>query len=333
LFFLNLDPATMAYPPYFSNVTSKSALKARFKSENGKLFAELDSVSASHWGRSHLLACRVVRREPQANLLPAISKYTGNTDLQSPPDEIKAFLQGPDPAHMTQSEHFLVRQSGYGISLGQVWAAMAMLKQRTDKQEIRHPQAQDEADCEPDDTTEESPPKPRLRKGTFNAEFTDSSTMQVDSSSPLPLSSSFHGSQTSSLGYVDSHTHYLDIAPEDNTLRLASCVIRHILYFAPPQDSASNSNVVEFRDAKIRLACRTVIRNRQIVAIDDGGLCLRRQTLDGDFVLAKSHVAILEAKPQFQCLEENRPVISDRGFGQMVCEALAARLSDDSQER
>lgn len=157
--------------------------------------------------------------------------------------------------------------------------------------------------------------------------------MQVDSSSPLPLSTSFHGSQTSSLGYVDSYTHYLGVAPEDNTLRLASCVIRHILYFAPSLDSASNSKVVGFRDAKIRLTRRTVIRNRQIVAVDGGGLCLRQQTSDGGFVPAKSHVAILEAKPQFQCLEDGRPVISDGGFGQMVCEALAARLSDDSQER
>jgi len=234
---------------------------------------------------------------------------------------------------MTQSEHFLVRNAGYGISLGQVWAAMVVLKQHTVEQEAPPTQAQGEPECESDNTTEESLPKPRLRRRTSYVEFTDSSTMQVDSSSPLPLSSSFYGSQTSSLGYVDSDTHHLGIAPEDNTLRLASCVIRHILYSAPPQDSASNSDVVEFRDAKNQLTRNTVVSKRQIVAVDDGGLCLRRQTSDKGFVLAKSHVAILEAKRKFQCLEDGRPVISDGGFGQMVCEALAARLSDDSQER
>lgn len=67
---------------------------------------------------------------------------------------------------------------------------------------------------------------------------------------------------------------------------------------------------------------------RQIVAIDDGGLCLRRQTPNRGFILAKSHVAILEAKAQFQCLENGRPVISDECFAQMVCEALATRFSD-----
>ncbi|PTU16915.1 hypothetical protein P175DRAFT_0541612, partial [Aspergillus ochraceoroseus IBT 24754] len=113
---------------------------------------------------------------------------------------------------------------------------------------------------------------------------------------------------------------------------LASCVIRYILYFASSQDSASDSNVVEFQDAKIQLARKIVIRNQQIVALDDSGLCLRQQTSDEGFILAKSHVAILEAKPQFQCLEGSRPVISDGCFGQMVCEALAARLSDNSQK-
>jgi hypothetical protein len=63
---------------------------------------------------------------------------------------------------------------------------------------------------------------------------------------------------------------------------------------------------------------------------------LRQQKPGGGFVLARNHVAILEAKTQFQCLDNGRPIISDRGFAQMVCEALATRLSavtDNSQER
>lgn len=138
------------------------------------------------------------------------------------------------------------------------------------------------------------------------------------------------------MGYVDSDTHYLSITPEDDTKRLASCVIRHILYFAPPQDSAPRPVVVEFRDAKTRWAGKTVIRRQQIVAIDDGGLSLRRQKPGGGFALMKNHVAILEAKTQFQCLENGQPGISDASFAQVVCEALATRffnITHDSQER
>lgn len=98
------------------------------------------------------------------------------------------------------------------------------------------------------------------------------------------------------MGYVDLDTHYLGITLEDDTLRLASYVIRHVLYFGAPQNLASNSAIVEFRDAKTRLAATTLVGERRIVAIDDGSLCLRRQKPSRGFVLAKNHVAILEAK-------------------------------------
>ena len=105
-------------------------------------------------------------------------------------------------------------------------------------------------------------------------------------------------------------------------------MIRHILYFAPPQVSASRPIIVEFRDAKTRVAALTSVRNRQIVAIDDGGLCLRRQKPGGGFMLVNNYVAILEAKTQFQSFQDGRPIISDRSLAQMVCEGLATRLSN-----
>ena len=316
----------MVPSPYFSSVVSESAFKARFQAENGKTFSELENVAASYWDRSHLLACRVVRREPQRNLLPVLSEYVASSDVQSSSDEIRAFLEGPDSALMAQSEHSLVRRSGCGISLAQIWAAMAMFKGNQDRRmrDTFTTEGRNESEREDDDETRQ--PK-RLRRHTLQPGFIDSSGMQVGSSSP-PQVGSFDGSQGSSIGYVDPDTHYLGVTPEDDTLRLASCVIRHILYFGPPQNLASNSVVVEFRDAKTRLSAATLVGERQIVAVDDGGLCLRRQKPDGGFILARSHVAILEAKTQFRCLENGRPVISDRCFAQMVCEALAARLSD-----
>ncbi|KAJ6081470.1 hypothetical protein N7499_006344 [Penicillium canescens] len=140
------------------------------------------------------------------------------------------------------------------------------------------------------------------------------------------------GSQgASSIEYIDAESHRLLASPEDETLRLVSCVIRHILYFAPPQDAANIPAVVEFRDAKTRLSARTPKLKRKIIAIDDGGLCLREESR-GLFKVLKSRVVILEAKRQFQCLENGQPTISDNCFAQMTCEALVARLADPFKE-
>ncbi|KAJ5406102.1 hypothetical protein N7465_007386 [Penicillium sp. CMV-2018d] len=320
----------MAPTPYFSSITSESAFRARFQSDNGRAFSKLPTVAASHWDRSHLLACRVIRRESRRNVLPILSQHIYPSDVQdSTADEIKAFLRGPEPEFMTESEHYLVRGSNSGISLGQIWAAMATFKGSQDRRRrdlSDNPEKEyGESDGRIDERDGEAEPRPKRARGyTSQEDYVNSSTMQVGSSSP-PHSGS-HG--TSSLDYVDSDSHILGIVPEDETFRLASCVIRHILYFAPPQNSTSEPTVVEFRDAKTRLAARTLAEKRQIVAIDDGGLCLRRREPGRGFLVVKNHVAILEAKTQFQCLEDGRPVISDGCFAQMVCEALAARLSD-----
>ncbi|KAJ5454905.1 hypothetical protein N7530_012674 [Penicillium desertorum] len=314
--------------PYFSSVISESAFTARFQAENGKTFSELENVAASYWGRPHLLACRVVRRDTQRNVLPILSQHVTPSDVQSSSEEIRAFLQGPDLTFMAQSEHYLVRRSNCGISLAQVWAAMAMFKGSQDRRTRDASPMEEQNESGYDNDAEVRQPK-RLRRRISQPDFISSSGIQIGSSSP-PHDDSYDGSQGSSLGYVDPDTHYLGITPEDDTIRLASCVIRHILYFAPPQDSALKPIVVEFRDAKTRLVATTLVGERQIIAIDDGGLCLRRQNPDGCFKLANNHVAVLEAKTQFQGLENGRPIISDRGFAQMVCEALATRLSDIS---
>ncbi|KAE8152935.1 hypothetical protein BDV25DRAFT_137337 [Aspergillus avenaceus] len=311
--------------PYFSTVVSESAFKARFQAENAKPFSELENAAASCWGRPHLLACRVIRREPQRTLLPILSDYISPSDTQCPSNEIRAYLQGPDLALMGQSEHYLVRSSDCPFSVAQIWAAMAMFKGDQERR-TRLPLVPKQQDYNDESDVETRDPK-RRRRYTFQPGFVDSSGIQIGSSSPL-ADGSFDGSEVSSLAYVDPDSHYLSMTPEDNTLRLASCVIRHILYFAPPQDAPIQPVAVEFRDAKTRLSASTWVRERPIIAIDDGGLCLRRQNPDGGFMLSNDHVAILEGKTQFHCLEDGRPVISDDSFAQMICEALATRLSD-----
>ncbi|KAJ5804203.1 uncharacterized protein N7518_000506 [Penicillium psychrosexuale] len=91
------------------------------------------------------------------------------------------------------------------------------------------------------------------------------------------------------------------------------------------------SSVVEFRDVKLRT--RAVLGGNKITAIDDGGLCIRIEAKDNKFILQNDHVAILEAKRKFQCLEEGKPIISDKCLAQMTCEALLARVVGFDQTR
>lgn len=321
--------------PYFSSILSESAFKTRFQAENGKHFSQLENVAASYWGRAHLLACRVVRRETQRNFLPALSRHIKPSDIQSPSGEITTFLEGPNLSLMAKSEHYIVRSSNCSLSVAQIWAAMATFKGSRNRRKRETASLQEQAEMVLEDDDLETRDTKRLRRATLQPGFIDSSGIQVGSSSPLHYRS-YSGSQGSSLGYVDHDMHVLGRTPEDDTLRLASCVIRHILYFSAPQDSESQPIVVEFRDAKTRVAATTLIEERQIVAIDDGGLCLRQQMPGGEYILVKNHVAILEAKTQFHCLENGLPVISDKSFAQIICEALATRLSDmtnNSQQR
>ncbi|RDW64545.1 uncharacterized protein DSM5745_09956 [Aspergillus mulundensis] len=164
--------------------------------------------------------------------------------------------------------------SDCGMSLGQVWAAMAMFKGHRRRRAI----LDGEEESEMDDDTDAVQPK-RRKYTAFNESFVDSSTMQVGSSSP-PYGSS-RESSLSSVGYVDLNSHISELIPEDDTLRLATCAIRHILYFSSAQ-APESSVVVELRDARTRIAATTG-DEKQIVAVDDGGLCLRQRKRDMGF--------------------------------------------------
>ncbi|CAG8362076.1 unnamed protein product [Penicillium salamii] len=315
----------MTSNPYFNTVTSKSSFRTRFLAENRKLFSQLRDVGASDWGRDHLFACRVIRRHAQHSVLPTLSPHHLPSDLNSSPEIVK-FLNGPDIVHMALSEHRLVRDPTCGVSLGQIWGAMAMFK---GSEKRRGRDASRVIPGESDGEAEPPPKRPRLRTERIAPIcYVDSGEMKVGSSSPEADSSESQG--TSSVEFIDAESHKLLASPEDETLRLISCVIRHILYFASPQDSADLPVVVEFRDAKTRLSARTPNLKRKIIAIDDGGLCLRQES-NGTFQVSNSRVAVLEAKRQFQCLENGQPIISDDCFAQMTCEALVAKLAGMSE--
>ncbi|KAL3469650.1 hypothetical protein BJX99DRAFT_251810 [Aspergillus californicus] len=234
---------------------------------------------------------KISASEPRPDVLPALSQCIPSETLSFKSEEIEAFIQGPDMSLMKQSEHALVRGSKGGLYLGQVWAALGMFKGSKDR-------------C----------------MGARQ----DSSNKRIDDSSPI---SSQGPPSSPHLPFVGQDSHIPGVAPEDNTLRLVTCLLRHILYFAPPQNSISESVVVEFRDAKRRFVAKTRIKDQRIVAVDDGGLCLRQESGEG-FIVARNNVALFEAKTRFQCILEGSPIITDRCFAQMVCEALAARLTD-----
>lgn len=310
----------MAPTPYFGSITSPSAFNAHFKSERQKDFVDLKYEPASDWGRGHLFACRVLRHEFKGTVLPVLSPHVEKSDLKSP-DEINEFLKGPGPGLLNESEHHVVRNSNLVTSLAHVWAALAVFKGKEPRNKLDLSSAQEEDGIGENSDAEARYPS-RDRQQTSHSCY-------VNSSNSLPEDSSFSSSsQASSTGYVGRDTHCQSTTAEDNTVRLASCVVRHILYFAGPQSQALEETVVEFRDAKIRLAIDISDGGQQIVAIDDGGLCLRQQIKTGGFQLRNNHVAILEAKTKFhQFNDEGQPTISDGALGQMVCEALATKLS------
>ncbi|KAJ6185812.1 hypothetical protein N7519_007113 [Penicillium mononematosum] len=329
---------------YFDSFTSAS----QFTGSNVKHISRLSMTSASGWGRKHLLACRVVVRQARHNILPILSPYSKSSDTTSPVEIVK-FVNGPDHIqHFERSEHSLVRDFGYSISLAQTWAALAAFKGSRDSQRTQQsigPSNSDDGNHSEDSNADYDSLMDTESDGDGNSggmgrpareirpsrdsEFVHSGEMQVGSSSPQAASSQ----DASSTGHIDNAEHHLRGTVEDDTLRLLSCVIRHILYFGSPQDWKNMSRVVEFRDVKLQASAHLPSINKSINAIDDGGLCLRIQD-EGSFTLLDDRVAILEAKRDFDSLEEGKPIISDRCLAQMTCEALVARsVSSEPRER
>ncbi|KAE8385392.1 hypothetical protein BDV23DRAFT_188266 [Aspergillus alliaceus] len=120
--------------------------------------------------------------------------------------------------------------------------------------------------------------------------------IQIGSSSPLTESSQ----RTSSLGFMNPESRPALASLEDETVWLAFYNICHMPYYAPPQNPPILPATVEVRDTKARLSAATPVKQRKIVAIDDGGLCFREES-NGISKITKYRIAILDAKRHFQC--------------------------------
>ncbi|KAI6750697.1 hypothetical protein HG530_014593 [Fusarium avenaceum] len=139
----------------------------------------------------------------------------------------------------------------------------------------------------------------------------------VFTSSP-PRSSQCDPPSSQTEGYVESMSPK-GVVLEDYTVRLVFCILQHILYHCQNPDSS----YVEVRERQ--RACAS-INGREVTAIDDGGLCL---TSPGRNKTRKS-IVLIEAKRRLE-VSQDRVVVSDSVLGQMLCEAIAARISGQEE--
>ncbi|GKU15046.1 unnamed protein product, partial [Fusarium langsethiae] len=228
------------------------------------------------------------------NVLPAYEGYTIEGK-----QEIKDFLEGPDPALMHRSTHFLI--SEYGFSLGEMWAALAAVK--------RYPRPRVIS------SNEGTPEAKRVRRNTALEGYVSSAGFQISSSDPQVSSSSPSAGSDGSggPGYTEPEPSP-GLPVETSTVHLIARVFNHLLYYTQPPKS---SPVVDFRYNPQRMVSAFNGFDKQLVAIDDGGLSLK---LDEGLVT----VALLEAKRRL-VVDHGKPKISDECLAQMTCEAILAR--------
>lgn len=159
---------SMAPSAYFNLVTSPSVFEAQYAAEGGKRFQEITAASASNWDREYLLACRVVRKPRQEAILPSLAAFVPTLQGPAPNDQMAGYLAGPDPLHRQLGESRLVHI--YGVSLGQIWAALGAF-------EI--PAGDSEAEEAADDNDDhEQPLAKRVRRSTVREGYVDSSTIK-----------------------------------------------------------------------------------------------------------------------------------------------------------
>jgi hypothetical protein len=293
---------------YFDTVTSRSAYDTQLKSELSSNNAALSitdlQTSGSNWGRHQLLACLVIVSPTAQNVLPAYKKYTGNgngNERFEETQEIKDFLNGPDTSLLHNSTHFLIHE--YGVSLGELWAALAAVKP--------YPRPLTSS------INEGTPEAKRPRRNTVREGYVNSAGYQIENSSPNKGSGSPARSEGSA-GYTEPDPTQ-ELAAEDSAVLLITRVLRHLLYYTQPRKS---SRVVEFRPERRRMVSQISELKKQFVAIDDGGLSLKA---DGGLSTEPNvAVALLEAKRHL-VVDRGKPKISDECLAQMTCEAILAR--------
>jgi len=330
---------------YFEDITSKRQLWKRagthtplYRQRRGKL------PPASEWSTNELLASRVVVKQGRPRVLnlglPLVA-FEPDAELSKIIDPLP-----PDLQDLTETQ--LIHRLG-GLP-GMFWGALHRFTRNqlalaaiptipipTDSSAVDVGPNADDIDVDMVDVSglpslPSSRPQ-RIRRPTQNhPEYVDSGTMKVESSSPLPLSSSFGSSAAS---YVSRGVYAASADPEDETAQLVSAFLRAALVYCPLQSAAvihTIPRLLEFSGTRRYLSARLGNKAFRLNATPDGEFHLLPATTAGRFGNGGEVIALLEAKKQFRIIRNGRPVITDDVLGQMVGEALALRQSLAAQD-
>ncbi|KAF9775562.1 hypothetical protein IL306_006323, partial [Fusarium sp. DS 682] len=226
--------------------------------------------------------------------------------------QIEDFLHGPDKECLYNTNCFLIHK--YGVSLGELWKALAALKSDLPPPTIA--------------SNEGTPEVKRVRRSTVHEGYVDSASYRIQSSSPFKRSSSSSSDESSGPGYIDPKPTQ-DLPAEDSAVLLITRVLRHLVYYIQPHKCTP---VVDFRHERQRMSLKIPGLDKPIIAIDDGGLSLFKvEAGTRPSTEPKVMLALLEAKRRL-VVDDGKPVISDECLAQMTYEAILARARPDLEQ-
>ncbi|PHH69211.1 hypothetical protein CDD80_6937 [Ophiocordyceps camponoti-rufipedis] len=265
------------------------------------------SPAASNWKGHHLLACRVICKEPQGVKLPLLEKFWPNKTeeievclkqlIQGPakPQESaddKTDLRPNDMAGLRQCSELLLVRSYTPDSLGYIWSGLARLLNSVDENPVQRRSNRDRG-----------PPPGR-------GIYADSSKMNVAGSEGGSSEPSSDSDNASSVVFVERVAKPL---LEEATLYFANNFIRCILNYG--QNPLDKINPLELVQEHNRY---TVERGALSVnAVDDGSI---RESGGGFGSIA----ALVEAKRSLRGVDFPNEVLA-----QLVGQALALKMSRD----
>lgn len=296
---------TMA-SPYYLAVTTQSQYTRLFKSEEMSKLSEFSStnrIASNSWGRENLFAYHVIVAKSTLDFLPFYqgeeSTYRENTS-DGDKLQLTQFINGIKKEEVEgRFEHQLTHT--FGFSLGQVWAALHSVKKGANKSRDFTP-----VYCSPDNR---SPNHKRPRRNVPVQNYRAASQDSDPVKPPL--------SQSSNSSYAGD-VMVKDLQSEDHTMRLITCILRHILNYTQGQDEEMDVEVREREQLSLSLPRIPVTST----SIDDGGLCLRYKGVDG----TAERIALLEAKKRLHIVDR-KPQLSDEVLRQMACEAILAKAN------
>jgi hypothetical protein len=306
---------------------TRSVEDYKHKYDNDRVTFELDEksvrLSASKWGRKHLIACRVIQ-QLGGKLLPILEGYAPKPEaLEDQPEwhHIQPLIDGLSKDDLrNKSRRELEREHPY---LGTVWSSLAKCL------------ASQEPDESKEYATRNGQQTQMETQSSFEPHISHGREVDEDqrpkSSTPEHWSQQSYKSGSANGSELDEDIHCDSIKGETVTVNLAGAFISYVLNFCAVQDPATNW-MIEFREEQIRISHDQAFMN--IDATDDGGIWSVETNEHGKKPWKwGKRLAILEAKKAFEQIDiDNRAVVSDANWSQYTCEALTSFLQYPDQK-